>query len=1302
METIRSNMNTVKGLTLVILTILGALTIFPFLVSSATASAAVPSDAVLTTFPYPTTILPYQGYDVLLFNVTGEYTHYSSSSYAQLMGGVVDNTTITLYIAGAKYSFNLGSEYPEEYLVVETTGQAYVVLILAADSSGTPPMVVNALGTLISEGILPQGTYYGNSSGSTVPLTSSSPIYDFNPFYVESVNPQPGQTTVTVSTMIYSYIVGATQTGTLTLTIPPISLTITQILNPSFPNVGTSPNLAVGRQNVSVFVLDTVNTDHGPFRFTLIYGSTIPRQESFTVNSFVVAQVVNGMLWDEYFPSVGSIKLANGNTYSNVMLIVADHFNTTNPIVPPSPITTFPYIQYLTSSYLNGVSNGNTSVVVVLSNGTVIVQYNTNVYYLSYTTAESYSLVPASKYNLHGDKWTYSLSPTSPLTNGTVLTTISKVTGTAQENGSSQISLGADAYEMQINVTPKTTLNITFSTSGSITETAENSIYATVNYTFLSSYLYFSNVSVMINEMTPVETFVQLNMTPEFPLIEGQTNVSFKLVAQYSQVKNGYAVTFNSTPYFEYLLVSPYTYLPYYSGSVNLTKTFGTSQFGLPATTTYTSTIPLEIPGALSYIALVEFGLWNNQTTVTVVAEDYEGVTSAAYNGNQIFYPRVIPPTFSYIPEPTIGPNNAYCHVARVTVLDPSGVLYPYAPSLLSNTFNFPNVTGPWNGFSMAGFLVSVKDVKGFSNISYAISMNPEQGINPFGQLYYTDNYTLLVQFLLTSNNSEIDFVNVHGITVVQVYLTPSEISKALVNVTFVDNDFAVQYLIPSRANITAVTGFNVTSAKLILPAITPLYNQYIMGNIYDYLYTSQFVSTQLVLATNTTPPGVYLEIPGIPSYGPVQVGVLRSITVTLASGKTMNIVLSSQNVTNLFESLTLPQNGMCTGNFSFAISIPELESILGVNSTVLNGSNLTMKYYDEATNANYTASTILLLENISQGPVPTPFILNNEIVAEKTVVVNVTHTEEVVYGIEAGVTKPNVYAIDPNLAKVSTTSVQFLYLTSFKISNSMVSITGSYNGTYTNIMSTVNGMTYAVYHIPGFIESLSESSPGTGNFTGAILDLYAPEGTATAPNTTLYFVLPNGTMLALAPTQDVAYSNVVSPPINASVSVTYEDTVNSIDFTYNTYIIPSPVRPILITLYGQKSEVMTFQNNSYGIYQKLITLSATNTQIALNVTSLINYPVEFFVVANIYAGNQTSHITTGGGLQSIPILTVDNSIFPAGLGKLTPTFFPITLNLASITPGAYYTVQLVAEGYFNGIPISTSPTFLYVVVYYS
>ncbi|WP_230951515.1 hypothetical protein [Sulfolobus acidocaldarius] len=222
-----------------------------------------------------------------------------------------------------------------------------------------------------------------------------------------------------------------------------------------------------------------------------------------------------------------------------------------------------------------------------------------------------------------------------------------------------------------------------------------------------------------------------------------------------------------------------------------------------------TGTSPLQLEfftvPSTSYIALVDFGLWGNLTSVTVSA--YDTVNNKLSVNLGYFYGIVIPPSISTAPynyQNFICPNN----YVTVTIYDPDAVLDPY-PSGSFTTSSLPLKYGNMNITGAVIFpgssVYNPSGVFGYSNFNKGAAVTTftyTAQSGPFSPVALTGNTNYLSQYADNNPTDNYYFIQtVNGMPVLMggLSIVASPVSASLPSST---SSPGFMYLLPSAAQV--------------------------------------------------------------------------------------------------------------------------------------------------------------------------------------------------------------------------------------------------------------------------------------------------------------------------------------------------------------------------------------------------------------------------------------------------------------------------------------------------------------------
>lgn len=776
--------------------------------------------------------------------------------------------------------------------------------------------------------------------------------------------------------------------------------------------------------------------------------------------------------------------------------------------------------QGLITAVINPVTGGNSlwgrSCGIIQTNGIQLTAINLT-YVPPFNTTLPLKVVNQSIYN--GTLYYYNTSGFKELAKlygismtpiGKIVNVTSKFTATTTTNVT---PVNYPPYDKgncyRFNTTPPSPFYYRYTTSANLNSYFPNTQYITANARL-------SNFCFNVSRLT-YNTTITLSIYA-VPAIQGlmnskdfMFNFTVKLCANRT-----------ITPYTTYTLTAAFYFNNKFICQLINTKTSvpGSASANSPTTISFTSY-------KANYILLVNLGLWSNVSTVYVAGvkgPNYPDNTVTITN-NASFHPVIIPPAI-YIeyktfysdqinplhPE-TSGPQSIPYMIANVTVYAPDDILNVTYAWKYQDYYNwlwdpYHPINEAWyNNFGHGGNGLTAKLVVGNKEV---VSINfPYLALCKVSsdKGYYNFVYKFSIQFLL-SNVNNLTYIpttvksNSTGVggNMLYVYIKPSDLKDAKIVLIYNDSDYAVQYYFgPVNRNIAVTTNdIKVYTPLLYMPKCVPLSAPFINGQIIDYdlgyhfvmaayvnNYQSYYVYIQEVpgnslLLLESCPDRVNASVslyypntpPDYPASHQVKVGKITGVFVQFANGTKVRIYLSPENITTLFTSVTMSQMAPMPPfwNYSFLISIPGLEKILGITPTqalsVLNNSYVIVCYYDMASRSVVQNMTKLVAGAAALSVTPaspyipyapaTPF---DDIIrpgAQIYYLVNVNST----YPITITLNDKTLGELSPNA--ILTVNVSCIYVV-------------LYNGSVVRYSNTV------------FPIALVETAPGSGQFKATI-----------------------------------------------------------------------------------------------------------------------------------------------------------------------------------------------------------------------
>ncbi|BBG24102.1 hypothetical protein IC006_1404 [Sulfuracidifex tepidarius] len=856
------------------------------------------------------------------------------------------------------------------------------------------------------------------------------------------------------------------------------------------------------------------------------------------------------------------------------------------------------------------------------------------------------------------------------------------------------------------NATPPTVNNITTTLTVNDNATLQSSGYASGTENLFNITIYFSHVSAN----APAD-YIAFNITPDYPYLINKVNVTINASAMltYSpSAKPAYVMTF-STESEERGIITGTGY-----------SALGLDGVGYHSTGNYPLPIAIGVPG-VGYIALVEFGIWDNYTVVTVGGYDQLNVP---FSNVYPYRAEVLTPQFvTYPSSPVVSSLSPYClGVENITVKAPDDPLYT---GFTANSVNAPSVNGQWDtnvppiGAS-TGFHVYLFNganlVQSLSNI-YTLpepALHAVPVLNTTSDKYYTVEaytnttpfYTLKLNIMLTSGTTPqvveqtTSFAGIQYVDGLTLYVPPQDLSATKMEITYVDSDFAVYWYFNNTRGYEL--NYTITFNTSSLPALHTPKTAYIPQNYYNISLLDGFyagpLGSILKIATVSTFPGMYLYYPG--AMNGIFVGNLTGIAVMLSNGTTENITLTHNNVSSIIPNLELSEDSSCSGIFTTSISIPGLERVLHVTAQELNGSYVTVYYKDNISGQTIHNTTKLLLNSTAIAP-----IRNGTVDFIITTIKAISPTQVVVGRLPLYVvTQPEIQIADPSEAATSPSSITYLNATSVTI-HSTLNYTAviTYNTTTDETNVTVYNMTHGMIYTSKVtgdaLPLLARENISSPYYIGSPVNFEFTPGTTSAPYPTL-MVESNGITLSLGlPVQDFVAPKVVlqngtvlNETVNSTITVNVKDSLGD-QFSATAYLLPVNQEPLRIAPYGiyvpHNPTLYTTAASETYMYNQSVQITSGSLVLNLNVTPVIKYPFFVYMQGEVHEGYAANSTTAVLGVATG--YTYD-PFFAPGVS------LPVSLNLGGITglePGHVYTVYVQAYSYPGGPIMSEFPTTL-------
>ncbi|AHC52677.1 hypothetical protein SUSAZ_11090 [Sulfolobus acidocaldarius SUSAZ] len=574
-------------------------------------------------------------------------------------------------------------------------------------------------------------------------------------------------------------------------------------------NLGSLSNQAYdhpviwGRALINTTLIDTYASGAVPFTFQLNYSVPGP----LTINMAQMAWIASINNLPSSFTYL-SYSFSNG--YSSFLGIISSSSTLAMGTSSISPSGNFTINGNKFYVYLLVVGSTNSTSTAVEYVSKLVVEYPNSTTFLPQnvivTTSKNNATLPV--YEIGGPAGTtitlsgnwYSTPYNVQITVGSAPTLVNYV---------SQIQLRAVAYE---GISASTTLAPYYSTAILSTPPSEINIFGSSEINAQGS-LAANSASAKVSLLTnatlnyqniPLQqySFNGIIVTPGYPAINGTTAMAYLIGALYNKTTSNYVLSFAGSQEpmqaINNNLIQVTTLSPFY-------LTLGAPS--VPATETGTSPLQLEfftVPST-SYIALVDFGLWGNLTSVTVSA--YDTVNNKVSVNLGYFYGVVIPPSISTAPynyQNFICPNN----YVTVTIYDPDAVLDPYP----SGSFTTSSLLLKYGNMNVTGAIIfpgssvySPTGVFGYSNYvqgSPVTTFTYTAQSGPFSPVALTGNFTYLAQYAdnnPTDNYYFIQTVNTRPVFNGGLSIVASPVTASLPSST---TSPGFMYLLPNASQV--------------------------------------------------------------------------------------------------------------------------------------------------------------------------------------------------------------------------------------------------------------------------------------------------------------------------------------------------------------------------------------------------------------------------------------------------------------------------------------------------------------------
>jgi hypothetical protein len=506
---------------------------------------------------------------------------------------------------------------------------------------------------------------------------------------------------------------------------------------------------------------------------------------------------------------------------------------------------------------------------------------------------------------------------------------------------------------------------------------------------------------------------------------------------------------------------------------------------------------------------------------------------------------------------------------------------------------------------------------------------------------------------------------------------------------------------------------------------VIPLYATSATLVLYEPYYGST-LPTYLALGSLNTTTGTVVSAEWVSSlyelvnvYATEQLlGEMLSINVTYHNGTVVRIVPSFSNLTTLFVSLDGQEQTYCNGTFYFEISIPGLLKILHTTVSALNGSNLSISYHDYITGQTKIATAKILalvgIMPVAQEPGLVEFFMTAYPFYPTPTFAPPWFIAEMVYK------EPFLSFADKQYASSAVTSELSLGVTNLTI------VTNNTVGPKYKAMiyyNATSGQTVVVNvygqktTISGDVmPTIPETAPGTAIFNGTLPFTIVPNSTLPAPtvktasNTTVYTngslaIVLGGKQYVLGPAgyfllPSVPYKNI-SVGFNAVIYYTVSDPVES--YMGMTYMTALNFTPIRLAPFNYPSGIIPGANKFTYYYNESLTITPNDQVIKIYVTSVLPYPLEFYIEALVYPASDFN-ATTGKIINPTEIAYYSYSqvvakpylYYTATPPAVKSLLVYVQLNGISSLPAGKYVIILFAVPYAGGPTISEFPVSLY------
>jgi hypothetical protein len=446
--------------------------------------------------------------------------------------------------------------------------------------------------------------------------------------------------------------------------------------------------------------------------------------------------------------------------------------------------------------------------------------------------------------------------------------------------------------------------------------------------------------------------------------------------------------------------------------------------------------------------------------------------------------------------------------------------------------------------------------------------------------------------------------------------------------------------------------------------------------------------------------------------------GEMLSINVTYHNGTVERIVPSFSNLTTLFVSLDGQEQTYCNGTFYFEISIPGLLKILHTAVSALNGSNLSISYHDYITGQTKIANAKILalvgIMPVAQEPglveffmtaypfYPTPTFAPPWFIAEMVYKGPFLSFTDKQYASSAVTSELSLGVTNLTIVTNNTVGPKYKAMIYYNATSGQTVVVNVY-GQKTTISGDV-------------MPTIPETAPGTAIFNGTLPFTIVTNSTVPAPtvrtasNTTVYTngslaIVLGGKQYVLGPAgyfllPSVPYKNI-SVGFNAVIYYTVSDPVES--YSGMTYMTALNFTPIRLAPFNYPSGIIPSANKFTYYYNESLTITPDDQVIKIYVTSVLPYPLEFYIEALVYPASDFN-ATTGKIINPTEIVYYSYSqvvakpylYYTATPPAVKSLLVYVQLNGISSLPAGKYVIILFAVPYAGGPTISEYPVSLY------